>query len=130
MNGNVLLGRAAELRVASELLLRGHEVFLSLVDDGADLVMGSGLRLQVKAARRRQVGATGFSFSFHSWRKRTKDYAPHPLAGVDFVILWCVEANAFYVIPAERLRGQVCAHLGETPSRRWGPYREAWNLLG
>ena len=134
MLANLALGRAAELRVASELLLRGHEVFLTLVDSGADLVMGNGKRIQVKASHRvfnKSAHYPDYTFAFKSWRSNEGKYEAHKLNNVDFVILWAVNDDKFFIIPADIVRGKYSIRLGLS-KRKWSeymPYESKWELL-
>lgn len=143
---NIALGKAGELRVASELLLRGYDAFLTIADSGTDIVLGNGKRLQVKTARqgKEEPRGTGtirrYAFSFKSWRKKEGRYVPHPLNNVDFVVLWAVEHNAFFIVPVDVIRGHsaVAMNLSESSLWTWKrglttqvlSFRERWDLLG
>lgn len=46
------LGEAGQLRVMSELILRGHCPYRPVVDDhGVDILLSNGLRIQVKTVK-------------------------------------------------------------------------------
>ncbi len=137
---NVALGRAGELRVASELLLREYEVFLTLVDSGADLILSNGKRIQVKTSHKvKKPGLEEYShyvFTFKSWRQKKGKYEAHQLADIDFVILWAIEDDFFFIIPAELVRGkysiQLGCHLGYHRKRGWSKYlafKDNWESL-
>lgn len=134
MVGNLALGKAGELRVASELLLRGYEVFETVVDSGIDLILANGKRIQIKSATRTKSykNYTKYTFSFKSWRKQKKTYEPHNLEGIDFIILWAIDDNDFFVIPATQIRGKYSVTLTchEKEWSRFAKYRNRWNLLG
>ena len=132
---NLALGRAADLRVASELLIRGYEVFLTMVDSGTDLVLGNGKKVQVKAAHRVMKGKKSYypdyTFAFKSWRKKEGKYEPHGLQDVDFAILWAVDDNKFFIIPTDIIRGKYTVQIGLN-KRRWSKYmayESKWELL-
>ena len=131
---NLALGRAAELRVASELLLMGNEVFLTMVDSGADLVLGNGKRIQVKAAHRVVKGKrdyADYTFSFKSWRRQQGKYEAHKLESIDFIVLWAVDDNRFFVVPSQEIRGQYSVQIG-LRRRAWSKYMAyegKWELL-
>ena len=134
MLSNLSLGKAGELRVASELLIRGYEVFQTVVDSGVDLILANGKRIQVKSARRSKAYAnyTKYTFSFKAWHNKQGNYTPHELTGIDFVILWAVDDNEFFVIPATKIRGKYSVILTCHGKRQWSlylPYRAQWNLL-
>lgn len=135
---NLSLGKAGELRIASELLLRGHEVFLTIVDSGSDLVLGNGKRLQVKVAQRRHDKAanrTAYMFSFKSWRKRENKYIAHPLADVDYIILWGLDDDLFLIIPSSEVRGRHSIRCNPTSKStnnvvsHYLQFRNRWDLL-
>ena len=133
---NLALGKAGELRVASELLIRGYEVFRTEVDSGVDLVLGNGKRIQVKTSHAvKNPGMAGYSqyvFSFKSWRRNKKGYEAHLLTDVDFVILWAIEDNFFFIVPTEVVRGKYSIVLGFQRKREWSKYlafRDNWEAL-
>ena len=136
MLANLALGKAGELRVASELLIRGHEVFFTLVDSGADLILGNGKRIQVKASHQKNCSLDGhyyprYTFSFKSWKKKAGCYEPHSLEGIDFVILWAIEHDEFFVMPTEAIRGKYSVRLqltGVSHSIYLG-FKAKWDLL-
>lgn len=93
------LGRAGELRVASELLLRGHSPSLSLVDRGIDLICDCGKTVQVKTSslistkgRPGQKLRNRYSFNFTNWHKQ----AP-TVSAADLVVCWAVGTESFWV---------------------------------
>lgn len=134
MLSNLSLGKAGELRVASELLIRGYEVFQTITDSGIDLIMGNGKKIQVKSARRTKSYSNykKYTYSFKSWHKDGSGYKPHELKGVDFIILWAVDNDEFFVIPATEIRGKYSVILTCNPKREWSRYtqfRSQWNLL-
>ena len=45
------LGLAGELRVMSELLLRGHNPAKSYLENGADIILDNGTRIEIKTCR-------------------------------------------------------------------------------
>lgn len=52
---NLAQGQAGVYTVAAQLLLRGHNPCLPAVDIGADIVLDSGVKVQVKSALTREV---------------------------------------------------------------------------
>jgi len=62
MTTTLALGKASEYELTAELLRRGHNVAIPVVDDHAvDLVVNYRLRVQVKSSQRNRQG--GYSFS-------------------------------------------------------------------
>lgn len=129
------LGKAGELRVASELLLRDLTPLLSMVDTGTDITLTNGVRLQVKTARLGcEEGRLRYSFNFHQHflKDGRRKYRPHVLL-VDFIVLWTVDDDKFYVVPVEVIRGKVQIRLYPNDRRKGFSliyeYEDAWRLL-
>ena len=139
MKNNIALGKAGEFRVASELLLRGHEVFLATADSGVDLILGNGKRVQVKVSHLHLVDghnpkwkARRYVFSFKSWRKKGKVYEPHKLEDVDYVILWAKNDDIFLIVPAEEVRGNYTIRFVPDSKRLQSKYigfKDQWDSL-
>lgn len=113
-----MFGTAAEYRVISEVLLRGHSPYKPACDIGTDLIIENGLRIQIKAARlryynkRTQAGKKCYSFSLRqqgpeNWNNgrrisRMRDWS----LSCDFFVFWCFEEDRFFVVPESFLRGK------------------------
>ncbi len=48
----LMLGKAGEFRVISELILKGHSPALVCCDNGIDIVLENGYKIQVKTSRK------------------------------------------------------------------------------
>ena len=123
------IGLAAEFRVMSELFLRGHNPAKSYLENGADLILENGKKIEIKSAHRlhfhkRPQRAT-YLFSFQGGRRKQaiKDF--------DFVICWCIDDNLFYVIPAKEISSSAVNIIDTSINARhkYNPYREYWKLL-
>lgn len=119
---NLLVGQAGVHRVASELQLRGVGVFFPSVDTGVDLILDNGIRVQVKAAsiRVRTRSSKNVDVKFppaywfslgwsqqgnrHRPVKRPRDFSEE----VDYVVLWGIDEDRFWVVPASHLDGHAC----------------------
>ena len=126
MNKTHLLASAGEHRVAAELLIRGLNVGVFSVDEGTDLITETGLKIQIKASRKSRGG---YSFSTQTW-KRSKGVAterPSALL-VDYLILWAVDDDVFFVIPADIIRGQTGLTI-RINGPKYAEYRNAWQQL-
>ena len=131
------LGTAGEHRVVSELLLRGHRPLLAVVDDGVDITLASGVTIQVKTANRpvRQNGGVNlyYVFTLHSTLKRGgRRYKTRRAFVADFLILWCVKDDKFYIIPAEKVGSRTSISIAAKPLRAGGflMYENDWSQLG
>jgi hypothetical protein len=127
---NLALGQAGTHRVLAELLLRGINAGLPVVDDGVDIFTTAGLRLQVKARRlttRRSkdlthahlgpayrftlsvryvtdtVGRTTFKRQNKPTYVTTRKYSDE----VDYLVFWGVDEDRFWVIPASECDGKL-----------------------
>lgn len=148
------IGKAGEYRVASELILRGYTPYLPSIDNGVDIYLDNGKCIQVKSGHKHELGKlykyNRYSFNFNSatlWKHRIKDernevvsrnpkrYA-HPLIGIDVVILWAIEDDEFYIIPADKVRGKGRINFTADHDKRtqvkwngWLPYLNNWGIL-
>lgn len=120
--GVLLIGQAGVFRVASELMLRGVGVYLPAVDrDGIDLMTPSGLRIQVKCGRlrwSRQLSTRrGYHFRFgcaqqgnqHRHVARARKYSEE----VDYIVIWGIDEDRFWIVPASVFDDRQCLILFE-----------------
>ena len=114
---NIAQGQIGVYRVLSALIARGHAPYIPVVDTGIDILLSSGVRIQVKTTQRqtqhwRFAGAWSFTLSVptvgaqRQYVSTTRKFS----AEVDFVILHASEANRFWIVPAAVLdnRHTVC----------------------
>jgi len=119
---SLLTGKAGELQVASQLALRGFNVHFPLVDYGYDLVIDGGVRIQVKTARLvvrsgmyKDQGAYWFKLAKSMKRAKSKTWQSRPRIfseRSDFVVLWGIDQNRFWVVPSERVDGRQLVVVG------------------
>lgn len=115
-NKSRLVGAAGVHRVASELLLRGMLPKFPAVDCGWDLEADGGVRLQVKCAHLSKTLSNGKkafpegSYTFHFSRRPTVRHnevhrrTPPLFSEIcEFVILWGIEQNRFWIVPSHIL---------------------------
>ena len=132
-------GRAGELRVASELFLRGFRPSLSLDNDEVDLILDNGFRIQVKSASLNKRAA--FSFNFKGWKRigEKRRQVRHELKKVDFIILWGIDEDLFLIFPKSELQNRTSITVpgagpkqnqGRGIGRRYLLYKNQWDLLG
>ena len=127
----IQLGEAGVLRVMSELILKGHTPYKPAVDDhGVDLMLNSGLRLQVKTAtlRTRNSGikhlkggdvvntVTGYYLSL-GWTQSGRTHTPirrkrRYSEECDYFVIWGVDENRFWIVPSFVLDNRTCLVLG------------------
>ena len=126
------IGLAGELRVMSELLLRGHNPAKSYLEEGADIVLENGLRIEVKSGHRchyRQLAQSTKNYLFTLRSGRAKK--PLSLCDCDFVVLWCIDDGCFFVIPRIKITTDsigICRTSDDGKSK-WIQYKNKWDLL-
>ena len=126
MTGNKI-GLAGELRVMSELLLRGHNPAKSYLEEGADIILENNLRIEVKSAHRVKTGNAKFYYFTLSggWERRQQQ-----LTNCDFMVFWCIDDDCFYIIPRSHIGKNACfTDVSASARHRYAPYLEKWNLL-
>jgi len=140
MNNSMIIGKAGELRVMSELLLRGFFPSLMLEISEADIILTNGIRIQVKSSflHHSKTAKNYYSFSFRGWKRDItgkRKQEKHELKNVDFIILWAIKDNIFFIIPAEKIRRRYSwsigyAHLSQRKKKSWLlEYENKWDLL-
>lgn len=125
-------GLAGELRVMSELLLRGHNPAKSYLDNGIDLFLENGKKLQVRSGRLRKSGARRYECIVNK-----KPYGIHKKKGIvdeiDFLIFWCIDYNTFYIFPKQVIEKltAICIIPDKQKQRNswYEKYQEKWELL-
>lgn len=144
------LGIAGELRVMSELLLRGHNPAKSYLEDGSDLILlDNGFKIEVKSAHWQRNKYTRArdnpqNLNRHGLHKGgsiyTKEYINFSLRGghrkdrqnlnsCDFVICWTVDSDDFYVIPVKEVGKATRICMSSDYSNKWLKFRNNWEPL-
>lgn len=135
------IGKAGELRVASELLLLGYHPMLSIVDNGIDITLTTGLTIQVKACHSvtmKNGDIEYYVFTFHTLQeKRDADGRRKKKQKLvaDFAVLWCIGHEAFFVIPREEIGSRHTINIRAYDMNverkcMWDRFRSRWSLLG
>lgn len=120
-------GMAGNYRIASELMLRGLNVYFPAIDIGVDLLVEGCVRIQVKSAhisthhRYDKSGRPVYAFRL----TKTKFLGNRVLRAearnfsevCDFVVLWGIEQNRFWIVPADLLNGRFSIVVGQED--RW-----------
>ena len=155
-NSTILIGKAGELRVRSELLIRGIICGAFDQDTGCDIFLINGLRIQVKTSIKPIYSKSGYSWKYGFnlnqpqvrpskkvvglyERKRTRsDYRKD----VDFFVFWCVKDNLFYIIPENEVGKKISLVIATPINKRrykkytwkkstskYEKYKNNWDLL-
>lgn len=126
-NRRIQNGTIGEYKIASELLLRGYNIFNPSVDYGVDLKLGNGKNIQIKSSKN---GI--FYFSTSSSRNRVLKHGygqklePNKLIGVDVVVLYDTVYEKIYIVPSEKIRGLTEVNIYDDI---WNEYENSFDLL-
>jgi len=121
-----MLGLAGELRVMSELLLRGHNPAKSYLEDGYDVLLDNGKRVEIKASQLISRGKHSYyQFSLMGGHSKHKQN----LEDCDFLILWCIEDDQFYIIPTKGMTAKCIAISNVLGRGKYAEYLDRWDLL-
>lgn len=124
------IGRAGEYRVLSELLLREHNPAIMAIDNGIDIVLENGKTIQVKTVLKPNNGfghGCNVTFISAAWKKGKK-VNKHSRMVADFVIIWLVHRDEFFIISREVISNRSGISLGWEKSR-FHVYRNNWDIL-
>jgi hypothetical protein len=112
-----LQGQAAVWQVASQLALRGHNILFPGLDEGYDLQLDNGLRLQVKSSTLLfnhagyPYGAYCFGLRRGAWDRKDRKYKRSTIRKysevADFFVLWGIEENRFFILPTSDKRQSI-----------------------
>jgi len=121
------IGMAGELRVMSELILRGYNPAKSYLDNGIDLILEDGIKIQVKTTESKRWNrqwAYRFLISKGEERRRIR-----LVDKIDFLIAYIIPDNCFFIIPAEEIGDKKNLLIRPTESCKWFKYKGKWDLL-
>ena len=151
--GFQLRAQAAVWIVAGQLALRGHVPMFPGLDVGFDIMLGNGLRIQVKSATLRiqsgvnyPDGAYSFALRRGAWDSNDKRYkrsSLRPYSEVaDFFVLWGMDENRFFILPTKGCkkaiwfsrRGSISKSNNRktfdvVTAKRLAEFEDRWDLL-
>jgi len=129
-NYQARIGKAGEFRIASELLLRGYNPSIRIVDDGVDLVLDNGKTIQVKTTTNKcYVNSYFVGLSSSKWRKGQQTKERQNLRA-DYLIIWVVPTGDIYIIPASIVGSKLSVTLTNSKSsNRYYFYANNWDIL-
>lgn len=130
------LGIAGEFRVMSELLLRGFNPAKSYLDNGIDIILSNGKRIQVKSRRKQLVKKRYYypvTLTSARYRKGKTKRASPDLKNLDFLIVWGIDSDDFYIIPKSEIGNKVAFSIPLLPvqpiKNHFDQFKNCWNLL-
>lgn len=124
---NIAVGMAAELRVMSELVIKGFNPAKSYMDKGVDLILENGKKIQVKASNslHNYGGTRGNLFQLGRGNKKRRDGSKF----VDFYIFWVINSMDFWIVPSKKLSKVSSFAIPKTKTSVYFAYKNNWNLL-
>jgi hypothetical protein len=124
------IGLAGELRVMSELLLQGHNPAKSYLDNGIDLFLETGKKLQIRSGHIRKTDRYEFPVNKQRYGVHKKKELH---ISIDFLIIWCINDNEFFIFPREIVKNKatICIVPNKIRKRNswYEQYRNKWELL-
>ena len=125
---NLNVGIAGELRVMSELLLRGKNPAKSYLDMGIDCILENGKTIQIKTSsasnkHKREKKKNVYTFTFQDWKNRTHRIIAH------YIICWCVEDNIFIIFPSSFIDGKGCIRFVKSETNQFAQFINNWEIL-
>ena len=132
-----MLGKAGELRVRSELLVRGIGCGSFDFDNGTDIITDSGLKIGVKTAKRpaRDNKSYSWKYSFSIRVPQVRNYKEGLYKKVftkrdysnfvNYWVFWCINDDIFYIIPNNKI-GQKVSLVIPTPSEKRIYQKHTW----
>ncbi len=137
MLGNKI-GLAGEFRVMSELLLRGHNPAKSYLEEGPDIILENGYRIEVKSGHRCHCAAREKDRKKPRWRQNylftlrggTRKQKQN-LTKCDFIVLWCIDDDCFFILPITIFSSLAIGICGTSDNSKgkYIPYKNKWELL-
>lgn len=134
--GHLHIGKAAEYRAMSELLLRGAEPMLVSVDRGVDLVLPNGCKVQVRAARKSSAGQYRWKMVQYRY---PRDFGPNAIKAKldrrrspvvpDFVAFWAVDEDRWFVVPYADVADVNHVTINKHKPTAVLAYEKAWDVL-
>lgn len=98
----------------SELMLRGHYPAMPPVDNGADILLENGLRVQVKTSHLNKkkhasypLGLYRFELMETGYRAKYQNVVRDWTKRCDYLVLWCINEDRFFIVPATKDRGVI-----------------------
>ncbi len=123
------IGSAGEYRVISELLLRGYNPAIRMIDDGIDIVLDNKKTIQVKTVSHPVNRNNGkfytISLASCKWRKGKKTKIKYS-SKANFLIIWVIDVDAFFIVPLFLSGYSISISL---LGGKWKKYVDRWDLL-
>ena len=128
---NRAIGTAGELRVMSELIMKGFNPAKSYLDEGVDIILNNGVKIQVKTAMYKQKNVKGGRCYRIQLRKGHQKGKLKLSRYVDFIIGFVIPENTFFIIPAKLIDGFYCLafSMNKNMKSKYIKYIDNWEIL-
>lgn len=125
-----LIGKAGELRVRSELLLKGLIPASFDQDVGTDIILENGKKLQVKTSLKpiysKKDYSWRYSFSIRAQQFRSigdgkykKRHTRQNYGGLaDYFVFWLIEQDVFYIVPEGEVGSKLSLVIATPDEKR------------
>lgn len=143
------IGLAGEFRVMSELLLRGFNPAKSYLENGYDIILNDGTRIEVKSSHKKNkiydvdyrinhpVYGENYSHQKHvNFHHYVFTFRSGKIKGqinkkFDFAICWCIDDNVFYIIPVKEINGGgfSIGNASDKATHKFSKFRNNWDIL-
>lgn len=148
------IGKAGELRVRAELILRGFAAAVFDIDTGVDIILENGKRLQIKTSLQPNYSKAAYSwrytFTVRAMQLRIKGNGLYEKrhtrrnynGRVDYFIFYLVKDNIFYIIPEKEIGEKVSfsiatpedkriykKHINKISMSKYEQYKNNWEQL-
>lgn len=126
---NTAIGLAGEFRVMSELLLRGYNPAKSYMDNGVDIILENGNKIQVKTATKKLKNNRSSGYRFNLTRGEKKKKLDFSL--FDFLICAIPSENAFFIIPSNEIKDKtgMVFTMNDNMKTKYNKYLNNWKVL-
>ena len=126
-----MIGTAGELRVMSELILQGFNPAKSYLDEGVDIILSNGIRIQVKTAMYKQQHLRGGRYYRFQLRKSDRKKRANISEYSDFLIAYVIPETAFFIIPVDIIAHFTCLafSMNKNMKSKYSQYQNNWGLL-
>jgi len=119
---SIIVGKAGEYRIMSELLMHNFNSIIPAIDEGVDVFLENGISIQIKTTNTYLISLTqtGVEHGRQISKKRT--------FFADFMIVWVIPSDTFFIIPIEKIDTNKQS-LWFKNNKQFDKYIDNWSLL-
>lgn len=110
---------------------------LSIVDNGVDITLDTGVTLQVKACNsvtKKNRDKQYYVFTMHTLHEKRDERGRRKAKQkmvADFAVLWCIGIGAFFIIPKHAIGQRHTINILDNDGSHcmWNEWHNRWDLL-